>query len=217
MNCLISFGPLRAYIDEVRFITNRSTGTFGYRLLKEALLRRYSVRAVVGKTGFSPPQGVSAWIEAEEYEGLKKALQENYSWADVLIMAAAVPDFIPLQKEAGKIPREKGKLNLKLKATESIIGILSKKKGRNRKILIGFSLEKEDAIKKAQQKAIVNNLDFTIAVSLDERRNPYGNQDCSVSLVSAGRVEKLPVWSKKKIAKYVFDFIEQNKDILRKK
>jgi len=217
MNLLISFGPLRAYIDDVRFITNRSTGTFGYRLLQEALLRKYDVRAVVGKTAFSPPRGIAGWIETEEYGDLKRALCKNFSWADVIIMAAAVPDFIPPQKETGKIPRGRGKWTLKLEATESIIGDLSKKKGRDSKILIGFSLEKEDSISKAQQKMITNNLDFIIAVSLDARSNPYGNQACSMSLVSAGRTEKFPVWDKKKLARYVFDFIEQDKDILRKK
>ncbi|MDP8233500.1 MAG: phosphopantothenoylcysteine decarboxylase [Candidatus Saelkia tenebricola] len=217
MNLLISFGPLKAYIDEVRFITNRSTGTFGYKLLQEALLRKYNVRAVVGCMKFPAPKKVDRWIKVEEYKDLKNALYKNFSWADVLIMAAAVPDFVPQSKSPGKIPRSKGKLHLKLEATESIIGALSKENGRNKKVLIGFSLEKDAPIEKAYQKVIDNDLDFTVAVSLSSEQNPYGLKACSVALASKSKVEKLPLWSKQRIARHVFDNIAQYKDGLRKR
>lgn len=208
MRLLISLGPLRAYIDDVRFITNRSTGTFGYKLVKEALLRKHQVKAVVGVTNFLRPSGIDEWIEVGEYHELKRAMERNFAWADVVIMAAAVPDFIPEKRREGKIPRERGGLTLKLKATESIIGALAKRRDRKGKILVGVSLEDEDVIQRAYEKLIKNNLDLMVAVGLKNAGPPFGSNAVSVALVEKDKVERLPIWRKYKIAEYLLNKIE---------
>lgn len=209
MNLLLSFGPLRAYIDEVRFITNRSTGTFGYKLLKEAVLRGYKVKAVVGITKFLRPLGVEDWIEVEEYDDLRKAMETNFNWADILIMAAAVPDFIPGKRIQGKISRKISYLNLRLKATESIIKTLSKRRDRKNKIMVGFSLEKGSTIKKALEKLKENHLNLIVSVNLDREIPPFGNNPVSIALVEDKRVEKFPRLRKFKLSEYIFDKIEE--------
>ncbi len=207
MNFLISFGAFRAYIDQVRFITNRSMGTFGHAVLKEVSRRGYNARVVAGDTRFSSSQAANRWVHVKDYRQLKEALAENFGWADVLIMAAAVPDFLPQGQVAGKIPRRSGRLDLRLQATESILGALSRKRGRRGKLLIGFSLEKEAPIRKALQKLQEHRLDWMVAVKLDDRQPPFGANPLSIALVKAQRVERLPCWNKTKAAQYLLDKI----------
>ncbi len=211
MNLLISFGPLKVFIDEVRFISNSSSGIFGYKLLEEGLKRRYKAKAILGKTGLKRPQGVKGWTEVSQYQEMLEALVKNFPWADILIMAAAVPDFMPHKKEAGKIPRKSGSLSLKLKATKSILGELAKKKGREDKILVGFSLETENALKKAQQTLKAHNLDLVVALSLKESNMPFGDARVSASLVFADKIKRLPLLKKGRAAEYIFDAIEEIK------
>ena len=211
MNLLITFGALRVYIDEVRFITNRSTGLFGYKLLQEALRRQYVVRAVVGITNVQRISRVEKWIEVEEYSDLKETLLKECNWADIIIMAAAVPDFIPGDKIPGKIPR-KGRLNLELYATESIIGKVSRElKEREKKIIVGMSLEKTAPIIKAQKKLKDNELDMVLAVSYERKNSPYGNNPVSIIVVQKDGVERFPLWKKHKIANYIFERLEEIK------
>lgn len=209
MNLLLSFGPLRAYIDQVRFISNRATGIFGYNLLQKALFRRYKVRAVVGPTRFTPPPGVESWIEVEQYQQLKQALEDNFGWADLVVMTAAVPDFVPARRLEGKIPREKGELSLKLKATPSIIGSLSKRKDRKGKLLLAVSLETQEVIERARKKLEKEKLDLILAFSLSKEESPYGSNPVSVALVFPHKVEKLPRWRKSKLAEYLLEEIER--------
>ena len=48
LNCLISAGPTREWIDPVRFISNPSSGKMGYALASEAHKRNFKVNLVSG-------------------------------------------------------------------------------------------------------------------------------------------------------------------------
>lgn len=209
MKVLISFGPVRAYIDEVRFITNRSTGTLGYKILEAALLRRHEVKAVVGVCDFLRPQGVKDWIEVEEYQDLWDVMHDNYDWAEVIIMGAAVPDFLPEKKVPGKISRAKGELVLKLKASDSILGSLARRKKRNRKLIVGFSLEKENPIQEAIRKFQEHRLDLMASAVLDEKIPPFGGNPLSLVLIEKEKIERLPLWRKYKTGEYILNRIEE--------
>jgi phosphopantothenoylcysteine decarboxylase / phosphopantothenate---cysteine ligase len=209
MNLLISFGPLKAYIDDVRYITNNSSGIMGYEITKEALLRKkYKVKAVVGSGVLKPLKGLKDWIEVDNYAELKKAMDVEFQWADIIIMGAAVCDFAP-QKRSGKIKRAAGDLNLRLKATSSIIGSLSRKRGRKEKFLAGFSLENESFISNALDKRARDKLDMTLAFYLDKIDSPYGDNACQSAVVSEDYVLKMPVFKKDRLAKYILDVIER--------
>ena len=55
---LVTAGPTREKIDPVRFISNHSTGTFGYKIAKEARDRGCRVVLVTGPVSIEPPSGV---------------------------------------------------------------------------------------------------------------------------------------------------------------
>ncbi|MDP8216291.1 MAG: phosphopantothenoylcysteine decarboxylase [Candidatus Kaelpia imicola] len=209
MNLLISFGPLKAYIDDVRCITNNSSGIMGYSLAREALRRKYNVKAVAGPTNLQPLKGLKDWLGVESYSDLKKAMEREFQWADIIIMGTAVCDFVPLRKKSGKIKRSNAGLNLQLKSTSSIIGSLSKKRGRKRKLLVGFSLESEHFIARAIDKRSRDDLDMTLAFYLNKDSMPYGDNHCEPALVARDFIIKMPVLSKAVLAGYVLDVLDK--------
>jgi phosphopantothenoylcysteine decarboxylase/phosphopantothenate--cysteine ligase len=207
MKVLISLGPTRHYIDDVRFISNASTGKFGYELAKEALLRRNKVRVVSGPIDMLQIQGVEEWTWITTVDELKEAMEKRFNWADIIIMASAVLDFIPIKKIDGKIPRSFKKLDIKLKSTPDILKSLSKKKGRAKKIIVGLSLQDNNLIESSYSKLKEKNLDLIIAVPLNQPSFPYGNSPVSCVIIDQDSVERLPLWRKYQISEYIWDKI----------
>ncbi len=209
MNLLISLGPLKAYLDDVRCITNNSSGIMGYSLAREALRRNYNVKVVAGPTNLQPLKKLKGWIRVESHSDLEKVMQKEFRWADVIIMGAAVCDFVPYKKEDGKIKRSKAGLNLQLKATSSIIGSLSRKRGRKAKTLVGFSLESKHFIARAVDKRKRDGLDMTLAFYLNRDNLPYGDNCCESAIVAEDFVIKMPVLSKTVLAKHLLDVLDR--------
>ena len=48
MKILITAGPTREYIDDVRFLSNASSGRMGYSLAAAAIARGHQVQLVTG-------------------------------------------------------------------------------------------------------------------------------------------------------------------------
>ena len=58
MNCLISAGPTREWIDPVRFISNPSSGKMGYALAQVAHNLGMDVTLFSGPVSIEPPGGI---------------------------------------------------------------------------------------------------------------------------------------------------------------
>lgn len=209
MKVLVTLGPTRHYIDDVRYISNTSTGKLGYEIAKEALRRRHKVRVVSGPVAMLQLQGVDEWYDITTVEELKQAIEKRFAWAEIIIMTAAVLDFVPYRKEEGKIPRSMKTLQLKMRNTPDILKSLSQKKGRARKKIIGVALESFNLIENALNKLSKKNLDLIIAIPLKQPTLPYGNNPISCVLIDTYNVERLPLWRKYQVAKYLWDKIER--------
>src|SRR5690242_20470821 len=57
MRILITAGPTREYLDDVRFLSNASSGKMGYALAGAALTAGHEVILVSGPVSLSPPLG----------------------------------------------------------------------------------------------------------------------------------------------------------------
>ena len=96
------------------------------------------------------------------------AAQAKFSEADIIIFAAAVADFQPLEKSDEKFPKdglssealakEEPDLFLKLKPTPDIAAALCADKRENQ-IAIGFALQTHAGEAKAKEKLSKKNLD----------------------------------------------------------
>lgn len=122
---LVTAGPTREPIDEVRFITNGSSGKMGQALAQAVSRRGAKVRLLMGQKDF---------VTAKDLLALVKKHAPQF---DVMFHSAAVGDFFPVP-QPGKLPSRRP-INLHL---ETQVKILEQVKKINPKIcLIGFKAE----------------------------------------------------------------------------
>ena len=109
---LVTAGPTREAVDEVRVLTNRSSGRMGVALASQAQAMGAQVHLLAGP-GVMVPAGLasSRFQSAEELETL---LRQHAPGANVLFHAAAVADFRPAQRWEGKRDRRQGPVSLQL-------------------------------------------------------------------------------------------------------
>ncbi len=89
---LVTAGPTLEDLDPVRFVSNRSTGTMGYRLAEAARDRGARVVLVSGPTVLPAPAGVTFESVRSAVE-MKAAVDRHAGQATVVIAAAAVSDY----------------------------------------------------------------------------------------------------------------------------
>ncbi|MBL8749353.1 MAG: hypothetical protein JNK78_09335 [Planctomycetes bacterium] len=168
---LITAGPTREYLDDVRFLSNASSGRMGCALARAALDAGHAVTLVVGPVEVEPPVGASVMpvVSALQMQAAAESVFEN---ADIAIAAAAVSDWRPAERAAGKPPRAPGPTTLVLVPNPDIVAGLAAKKGR--RVVVGFALESTSAgmpraiargrekLRKKDLDAVVVNLHDTI-------------------------------------------------------
>lgn len=142
LRVLITAGPTRAYLDEVRFLSNYSTGELGYLTARELLRRGVEVLAVVGPTNFEFEKLKGIHLTRVEtaddmYDAVLK-LTRKYR-PQFAVFAAAVLDFAPAFKVKGKVSSQKKSWTLKLVPTPKIIDAVGKEFPKVKRI--GFKLE----------------------------------------------------------------------------
>ena len=99
---LISAGGTREALDPVRFIGNRSTGAMGVALASAARARGAEVTLVHANIEVSLPYGVTL-MNAPTAADMAQAMISQQPSHDIVIMAAAVADWVPESPSAEKI------------------------------------------------------------------------------------------------------------------
>lgn len=163
---LILSGPTHEYFDPVRFIGNASSGKMGKALAEEALRIGMKVEFITGPVS---DKNIPVSVSGEDNdlaiqikrvisaEDMLAAAQKKFKTADLIIFAAAVADFQPLEKSDKKGPKTNGNITLELKPTPDIAATLCKKK-RNNQLTIGFALQTHEGETKAKEKLIKKSL-----------------------------------------------------------
>jgi len=147
---LVTAGPTREHLDDVRFLTNASTGRMGLELARLAARRGARVVLVHGPVAWSPPAGVEA-VGVTSTEDLHRAVKVALPSADLALFAAAPADWRPARRERGKPAREGGPLTLELLPTRDVAAAAGATKGR--RVHVGFALEVEGGAGRARAKA----------------------------------------------------------------
>ncbi len=205
---LVTAGPTREPLDKVRFITSFSSGKMGYALAEEGAARGASIILISGPSLLEPPREVEFYSVESALEMHEKVM-EKFAQVDGVIMAAAVSDYRPTMKEAGKIKKSlKEGFALKLVQNPDILKELGRKK-RN-KILVGFCAEVKNLEREAKKKLEVKNLDLVVANDLTLEGAGFGVDTNVVTLIDKeGKVEHLSKRSKKEVAKGIWDKIKK--------
>jgi phosphopantothenoylcysteine decarboxylase/phosphopantothenate--cysteine ligase len=143
---LITSGPCREPVDDVRVLTTRSTGRIGRALALEAFRLGAEV-AVVHRDTFPCVQNVTADTAGEMREAVLRWLSEN-DGADIYISAAAISDFAPVRAE-GKIASGK-RMHLGLQPLPKLLDEVVR---RRVPVTVAFKLGGESGKKAAQMLA----------------------------------------------------------------
>jgi phosphopantothenoylcysteine decarboxylase/phosphopantothenate--cysteine ligase len=160
LKVLVTAGPTVEDIDPIRFLSNRSSGKMGYAVAQAAIQRGAEVFLVSGPTELQAPSGVHV-IPVRSAAQMKEKVLELFPGMDIVVKAAAVADYRPVEISSQKIKKGAGELTLRLTRTDDILDLLGKQK--NRQILVGFAAETEKLLESARDKLIRKNLDLLVA------------------------------------------------------
>ncbi|MCF7886323.1 MAG: bifunctional phosphopantothenoylcysteine decarboxylase/phosphopantothenate--cysteine ligase CoaBC [Candidatus Marinimicrobia bacterium] len=156
---VITAGPTREFLDQVRYISNRSSGKMGYALANEAAKEGASVTLISGPTTLKPPSGVET-INVESAQEMQQELRQHANKIDYLFMAAAVEDIAPAQQDSKKLKKEFINDNLSIKVNPDIVQDFRDKD--QEVCIIGFSLEMEKGLKRSKEKMRQKGLDYIV-------------------------------------------------------
>jgi phosphopantothenoylcysteine decarboxylase/phosphopantothenate--cysteine ligase len=163
MRLLVTAGPTCEDIDDVRFLTNRSSGLMGYLVADQAAGRGHRVELVSGPTHLDVPQGV-AFTSVRSADQLLEACLQLFPSCDAMVAAAAVADYRPARRLAGKIRKSGGELGLKLVPNPDVARELARLK-KPGQIIVGFALEAQhidESRSSAEAKLADKKQDMTV-------------------------------------------------------
>ncbi len=202
---LINAGPTCEAIDPVRYITNHSSGKMGFALAKAASMRGAEVELVTGPVSLDTPIGVNR-VDIESAQQMYEEMVKRSSDADIIIMAAAVADYTPVNTADQKIKKHDGDMSIELKRTNDILKTIGCDKKKDQKI-IGFSMETENLIENSRKKLDSKNADMICANSLRTPGAGYQVDTNIITLITKEEEINLPLMSKLEAAHSIFNHI----------
>jgi phosphopantothenoylcysteine decarboxylase/phosphopantothenate--cysteine ligase len=181
----------------------------GIALASAAWLRGADVVLIAGPTAIEPPRGPRL-VRVETSREMNEALDRELEGAAVLVMAAAVSDFLIPSPSEKKIKRgDQEVLEVRFEAGPDLLVSTRERREKGGVLTLGFALETEDAIGNARKKLEDKGLDL---VAVNEAGRPDRGVEAEtnqVTLLDArGVVEELPLMSKVAVAERLLDHLE---------
>ena len=204
---LVSAGATRAPIDDVRFISNPSTGRMGFAIARAAWLAGAEVTLVSGPTLLPTPTGVRR-VEVSGVQEMGEALSDGLRTADILFMTAAVGDFELEQPWRGKLKKgdHPAGLSLSLRRGPDLLTSLARDKGD--RVLIGFAAEARDHDRHARVKLASKGVDFLFMNPVEAPGAGFASPDNHGTLYAAdGSATPFEPCSKVALAQRIVDAV----------
>ncbi|GIU96566.1 MAG: phosphopantothenoylcysteine decarboxylase [Actinomycetota bacterium] len=200
---VVTAGPTHEPIDPVRYLGNRSSGTMGIEVAREAAARGARVTLVLGPGSATPPVGVEV-VRIETAEQLRDAVLARAAQADAVVMAAAVADFRPKDPSAAKLRREQGPPELLLEPTPDVLAELTASGYRG--IVVGFAAETEDVEARGREKLRTKGLDLVVANLVGREGTGFGSPTNEAAILAAdGRDRPIARQTKAELAAAICD------------
>jgi len=192
---VVSSGPTREMIDEVRFISNRSSGLMGVSLAEAFLAAGAEVVLVSGPAFHIDTPGAVRLVKVDSANDMMMALQKEIVDADLLVMAAAIADFTPESTASGKLERSEEEISLILVPTPDITASLAAPCP-----VLSFALEfGETAVERASEKMKRKGA-FAVFVNMGDKPGVGMETACNSGTILFASGEKsveIPYGSKK--------------------
>ena len=198
---LITAGGTREKIDPVRYITNASSGKMGLALADNAYRMGADVTLVSTFKADKPYKNIVTETALE----MEKAVKENLSGQDCVIMAAAVSDYRVENCAENKIKKQGGVLELKLVENPDILKSICKTPN---KIICGFCAESENLIENAKAKIQKKCCDFRIANDISRKDIGFNTDENEVYIIDKSlNIKHIEKDTKENIAQRILEEI----------
>ncbi|MCU1348538.1 MAG: coaBC [Acidobacteria bacterium] len=204
---LITAGPTREAIDPVRYITNRSSGRMGYALADAAQNRGARVTLISGPTSLLVPANVQ-FTRVTSAAEMREAVLAAAGDHQVVIKAAAVSDFTPVEVAEHKIKKQAGQeeITLRLKKTLDILGELGA--AEHHPFIVAFAAETDSLEAHAREKLTRKNADLIVANDVADSAIGFDSEQNEVLIIARdGSVTRLPRAPKRVIADQILDVV----------
>jgi phosphopantothenoylcysteine decarboxylase/phosphopantothenate--cysteine ligase len=201
---LVTAGGTREALDPVRYIGNRSSGKMGYALADAAQSRGAKVILISGPSALHPPARCEM-VHVTTAADMRKAVLERMAEATLIIKAAAVADYRPVNVSDQKLKRS-GPMTLELAPTEDILAEVTKQR-RPGQLIVGFAAETQNTMENGRAKLLRKGADAIVVndvsgegVGIDSDRNAATFLTPSTSI-------ELPEMTKRRLADRILDEI----------
>lgn len=212
MKILVTAGPTREFLDEVRFLSNPSSGKMGFEVAGACAGAGHGVTLVSGPVSLPDPPGVEV-LRVVSADEMARACLDRFDDCDAVVMTAAVGDYRPKQRFEGKLKKKNDALQLDLVPTTDILAEMGRRK--KSQILVGFALEAElrvehspgadGARRNATAKLVAKNLDYIVLNSPET----FASETISCSVIDrAGKISPYSAIAKKALAREIVKLLE---------
>lgn len=202
---LVTAGATQEAIDPVRYITNHSTGKMGYAVARMAMLRGAQVTLVTGETSLEKPMFVNV-INVKSAKDMYDAVTSLSESQDIIVKAAAVADYRPVNIADEKIKKSDGGMCIPLERTDDILKWLGEHK-RDGQFICGFSMETENMLENSRNKLEKKNVDMIAANNLKVEGAGFGTDTNVMTLITHSGIDELSIMSKESVANAILDKI----------
>lgn len=202
---LITSGPTQEPLDDVRFLSNRSSGRMGAALARAALSLGAEVVVVSGPVSVSYPRGAQV-VLVRTAQQMLMACREYAQAASLIIGAAAVADYRPARAMEGKIRRSAENMTVELTPNPDIIASLATENPTAK--VIAFAAEPNPEVETAGAKMRRKG---TYAIAVNDVSRPdvgFESSENELTLIfSDGRVAVSGKVSKLACARWLLETV----------
>lgn len=202
---LVTAGGTREPIDPVRYLGNRSSGKMGEQLALAASARGATVHLVTAVERAPELPGVDT-VRVESAEEMLRAALDLLPSVRLVVMAAAVADYRIEHPSPSKLHRrEHPELELQLVPTSDILTRLTADRQPGC-LVIGFSAETEDVVRRGRAKLEQKGCDMIVANQVIGEHSAMGGEMAEATLLlRSGRTIELEWQAKAGIASSILD------------
>ncbi|MCD6329012.1 MAG: bifunctional phosphopantothenoylcysteine decarboxylase/phosphopantothenate--cysteine ligase CoaBC [Candidatus Cloacimonetes bacterium] len=211
MTVLVTAGPTIEYIDDIRYITNKSSGKMGFALARDAVRRGAHCVLVSGPTKLTPPAGCEYFPVETTKEMLKVVTtQLKDKNIDIFIGAAAVADWKLKKQSKGKLHSSR-EFAIELTPTEKIIEKVKKLSPAT--VLVAFKAEhglnEKQLTAKSYERLKQVQADYIVANDVSEPDSGFQSDDNKIFVINTkGEVLFKGRDSKHALAQRIFDIVK---------
>ncbi|MDQ2679104.1 MAG: bifunctional phosphopantothenoylcysteine decarboxylase/phosphopantothenate--cysteine ligase CoaBC [Actinomycetota bacterium] len=205
LRVLVSAGGTREALDPVRFIGNRSSGKQGHAIAEAAAARGATV-TLVTTTSLPVPPGIER-VSVESAAELADAVLSRAEASDVVVMAAAVADFTPVEVAPEKLKKRDGVPVVELRPTVDVLAALGAARTPGQ-TLVGFAAETHDVRENAEKKLLAKGADFIVVNDVAAPGVGFEHDTNEVHILGAdGTAVHVPLTDKRSVADAVIDAV----------